>query len=179
MPAVIDFSFNIDVQAMAQSLDELDYFQVLKVAPTATAADLKRAFYGASRRYHPDQFHGLADAELKAAIGRIYKRVTEAYVVLRDEVKRAKYAADVAGPARAKKIRFTEESELERKAAQDAEFGKTPNGRKFFAAALVDLQRGNVSSAERNLKLALAYEPSNAAFTAKLTEIAALQKGAK
>ena len=173
----VDPNFYVEVQALAQILDDLDYFQVLKVTPAASPTDLKAAFYRESRVYHPDQFFA-GDPEVLAWVSRVYKRITEAYFVLRDDARRAKYAADVAGPERAKKLRFTEESEQEQKKAKEADFGTTPNGRKFYQAALADLQRGNQTAAERNLKMALMYEPGNANFKAKHEELTAALKAA-
>ncbi|HYQ81254.1 MAG TPA: molecular chaperone DnaJ, partial [Anaeromyxobacteraceae bacterium] len=46
----------------------------------------------------------------------------------------------------------------------EEQLGQTPNGRKFYAAALTDIQAGRWEAAERNLKSALMYEPQNAKF---------------
>src|SRR5262249_31131067 len=77
----------------AERLDTLDYFELLGVATTATAAEVKRAFYSESRAYHPDRFFHLTDEAFKAQVHEVYKRVTEAYYVLRDDVRRRKYLA--------------------------------------------------------------------------------------
>ncbi len=91
----------------AERLDALDYFELLGVPITASAAEVKRAFYRESRAYHPDRFFHLTDQPFKARVHDVYKRVTEAYYVLRDDVRRPKYLADVTGPERATKLRFT------------------------------------------------------------------------
>src|SRR5437764_14801311 len=102
----MDDTFEIKAAALAQVLDELDYFQILKVGQGANPNEIKTAYYRESRAYHPDRFYQLPNLDLKESIGRIYKRVNEAYVCLRDDVKRAKYLADVHGPDRAEKTRF-------------------------------------------------------------------------
>jgi len=94
----MDEGFQIEAEALAQVLDELDYFQVLKIGQSASPGEIKAAYYRESRAYHPDRFSTLPAGELKDNIGRIYKRINEAYVCLRDDVKRAKYLADVNGP---------------------------------------------------------------------------------
>jgi curved DNA-binding protein CbpA len=160
---------------LAQGLDALDYFQVLQIPDTAVALDIKRAFYRESRVYHPDRFFHLEDSQAKEDIGRIYRRITEAYYVLRDEAKRRKYLADLASPERAAKLRYTEASEAELKAeskkAQEDEFGTNPKARPFFKSAMTDMISQNWAGAERNLKLGLTYEPGNQKFKERLGEV--------
>jgi len=172
----MDEGFAIEAQALAQVLDELDYFQILKVGQNSSPADLKAAYYRESRAYHPDRFLQLADVELREAIGKIYKRINEAYVCLRDDSKRTKYLADVCGPERQKKLRFVEASEQELKKEKEQEVGTTPQARKFFLAGLSDLAAQRFASAERNFKMALTYEPANVNFKAKRDEAAKLVK---
>ena len=161
----------------AERLDTLDYFELLGVSTAATAGEVKRAFYGESRAYHPDRFFHLGDEAFKARVHEVYKRVTEAYYVLRDDVRRRKYLADVSGPDRARKLRFDELSEQETKAQvkqQAAEqIGVNPKARQQFQTAIGDLERGNLSAAERALKMALTYEPENALYKEKLAEVQA------
>ncbi len=161
--------------AMAKGAEQLDYFQLLKVKPEAGLAEIKKAFYAESRTYHPDRFFHLADAGVKASIGTLYKRVTEAYYFLRDDTKRKKYAADISGPERTARLRFTEASENETKAQvkkeQEEQIGTTPKGRQFYASAMADYDRGNWQGAERNLKMAVTYEPANAKYKERLNEV--------
>jgi DnaJ-class molecular chaperone len=172
----MDEAFEIEAQALAQVLDELDYFQILKVGQNSSPADLKGAYYRESRAYHPDRFLRLENIELREAIGKIYKRINEAYVCLRDDSKRGKYLADITGPERQRKLRFVEASEQELKKEKEQEVGATPQGRKFFMAGLSDLAAQRFASAERNFKMALTYEPANVNFKAKRDEAAKLVK---
>ncbi len=164
----MDPQFRQEVAALVQALDQLDYFGVLKLPQTAGVAEIKAAYHRESRAYHPDRFAALPDQPLREQIGRIYRRINEAYTVLRDDAKRRKYVADIGGPEREKKLRFTEADEAEVKDAQkkkvEEQLGLTPNGRKFYAAALADIQASRWEAAERNLKSALMYEPQNARF---------------
>ncbi|ATB47113.1 molecular chaperone DnaJ [Corallococcus macrosporus DSM 14697] len=164
-----------DLEARCSRLDQLDYFEVLMLEKTATPADIKRAFYRESRTYHPDRFFQVDSRELKERINDLYKRVTEAYYVLRDDSKRKKYVTDVTGPERAQKLRFTEASEAETKAAakkeQEEQIGTHPKGRQFFQQAQRDADAGNWAAAERNLKMALTYEPANARYKERLAEV--------
>lgn len=168
----MDAGFLKEVDALATALDQLDYFGVLKLPQGAGAAEIKAAYYRESRAYHPDRFAALPQRELKEQIGRIYRRVNEAYTVLRDDAKRRKYLADINGPDRSRKLRFTETDEAEVKEEQkkriEEQFGQTPNGRKFYAAALTEIAAQRWDAAERALKSALMYEPTNAKFKEQL-----------
>lgn len=164
-----------DLRRLSDGLDDLDYFQVLQLATAATGGEIKKAFYRESRVYHPDRFFHLPDGDAKSDLNHLSKRITEAYYVLRDDAKRAKYLADIQGPERARKLRYTESTEAEMKAEAkqkvDEVFGTNPKARNFYKSALQDIERSNWSAAERNLKSAITFEPSNAQFKEKLIEV--------
>ncbi len=171
----MDREFVIEAQALAEALDQLDYFGVLKLPQGAGHADIKAAYYRESRAFHPDRFAAYPDPAFRELVGRIYRRVNEAYTVLRDDKRRAKYLADIAGPDRARKLRFTEADEAEVKEGEkkkiEEQMGQTPNGRKFFATALVEIQAQRWDAAQRALKSALMYEPGNAKFKEQLAAV--------
>jgi curved DNA-binding protein CbpA len=171
----MDDQFVIEVETLAAALDQLDYFGILKIPQGASPVEMKAAYYRESRAYHPDRFAAYPDAAFRELVGRIYRRVNEAYTVLRDETKRRKYLQDVNGPDRAQKLRFTEVDEVEVKEEQkrkvEEQLGTTPNGRKFYAAALVEIRAQRWDGAYRALKSALMYEPSNARFKDQLAAV--------
>ena len=65
--------------------DKRDYYEVLGVAKNASADELKKAYRKQAKKYHPDLNPGDAEAEAK------FKEVNEAYEVLNDSGKRARY----------------------------------------------------------------------------------------
>lgn len=170
----LDEGFEIEAIALAQIIDELDYFQILKVGQAASPTEVKAAYYRESRTYHPDRFFGMGSGDLKDALGRVYKRINEAYVCLRDDARRAKYLTDINGPERATKLRFVEASEQELKKDKEQEVGVTPQGRKFFLSGLQDMAGQRFAAAERNFKMALTYEPGNVNYKAKADEVSKL-----
>ena len=62
-----------------------DYYEVLEVSRTATITEIKKAYKKKAIQYHPDKNPGDAAAEEK------FKEAAEAYEILSDEQKRAKY----------------------------------------------------------------------------------------
>ncbi len=171
----MDVEFIMEVERRAASLDQVDYFQVLGVPYEAGPVEIRAAYHRAARAYHPDRFAALPSPELRELIGRVHRRVAEAYTVLRDDEKRRKYRAEVTGPERAAKLRFRETDELAVKEEQarkrEEQLGLTPNGRKLYAAALREVEAQRWEVAERSIRTALVYEPSNARFLALLAAI--------
>ena len=64
---------------------ELDYYEVLGVSRSAEDDEIKRAYRKLALKYHPDHNPDNAEAEQK------FKEAAEAYDVLRDPEKRARY----------------------------------------------------------------------------------------
>ncbi|TRW27924.1 molecular chaperone DnaJ [Criibacterium bergeronii] len=67
-----------------------DYYELLGVNKDATEQDIKKAYRKLAMKYHPDKNQGNKDAEEK------FKEINEAYEVLSNKDKRAKY--DRFGP---------------------------------------------------------------------------------
>jgi DnaJ-class molecular chaperone len=177
--AEIDPVFEIEAQALADIIDQLDYFQILKLEQAAPVGEIKDAYFRESRLYHPDKYFNLADGDLKRAVSKIYKRINEAWVCLREDRKRDKYVADLGSPDREKKLRYTEASEEELKRSRDAEMGSTPQGKKMFQAGLQELDAGRFTQAAQSFKMALMYEPANLLFKQKQDEALKLASGKK
>jgi len=67
-----------------------DYYEVLGVDKNANADELKKAYRKLAIQYHPDRQQGKCDAEKKEAEEK-FKEAAEAYSVLSDPDKRARY----------------------------------------------------------------------------------------
>ncbi|MEK6644906.1 MAG: J domain-containing protein [Planctomycetota bacterium] len=66
-------------------MDKRDYYDVLGLTRGASEADIKKAYRRLAKQFHPDQNKGKKDAEER------FKEVQEAYSVLTDKDKRARY----------------------------------------------------------------------------------------
>lgn len=160
---------------LASRIDTLDYYQILNLPHDCTAQHIKGSYYQLARALHPDRFFTIPDEDTKAAVHKIYKRVTESYTILRDEQKRKKYTANILGPERASRLRYDETMEQEEKkeARDKAKVAKTPQGEKSYQAALIDMRASKWDAAYRNIQSALLFEPKNEALLALRDEIGA------
>lgn len=66
-------------------MSKRDYYEVLEVSKSASADEIKKAYRKMALKYHPDKNPGDKEAEEK------FKEAAEAYEVLSDENKKARY----------------------------------------------------------------------------------------
>jgi molecular chaperone DnaJ len=66
-------------------MSKRDYYEVLGVSKSASADDLKKAYRKKAMEYHPDRNKDNPDAE------RLFKEAAEAFDVLKDPQKKARY----------------------------------------------------------------------------------------
>ena len=66
-------------------MDYKDYYQILGVARSASADEIRAAYRKLALKYHPDRNPGNKQAEEK------FKEMNEAYQVLSDPQKRSRY----------------------------------------------------------------------------------------
>src|SRR5437868_11232583 len=62
-----------------------DYYETLGVSKTASGEEIKKAYRGLARQYHPERNPGDNQAEAR------FKEIQDAYDVLSDKNKRAQY----------------------------------------------------------------------------------------
>lgn len=70
--------------------EKRDYYEVLGVSKTASDAEIKSAYRKLAIKYHPDKHVDDSEADKKAA-EEAFKEAAEAYEVLSDKDKRARY----------------------------------------------------------------------------------------
>jgi DnaJ-class molecular chaperone len=165
-----------EIRALARLLDELDYYQLLEVTPGAPTSDVKRSYYTLQRRFHPDANRGL-DADTRGCLETIARRISEAYAVLRDPRRRKSYDGQRSDTDSERRMPLVGGEEKAHREGIEETLGRTPNGRRFFALARADIDKGQLDSAQRNLKMALTFEPANDFFRQKLDEVKQALRG--
>jgi DnaJ-class molecular chaperone len=161
-----------EIKALARILDELDYYQLLEVERGVQRSAVQRAYHVVSRRFHPDANRG-HEPDVRNALEAIARRLAEAYSVLRDARRRRAYDAQLADGSGSPRMQL---AEAEARAGQQAlaeTKGRTPNGRRFFALACAEIDRGAFDEAARHIQMALTFEPDNAYFRRRFDEVRA------
>ncbi|MBI2373646.1 MAG: J domain-containing protein [Deltaproteobacteria bacterium] len=168
-----DPTFWPQLKELARRIDGLDYYQILNQPQNAPIGTISAAYYAMARALHPDKFFHIPDPELKAAVNRIYKRITEAHGILKDDAKRKKYTEAINGPDRATRMRFDESMENQHLEEQKAalKVAKTPKGEELYRGAQVDIRAGRFKDAHAKIKSSLLFEPGNAELRKLLGEL--------
>jgi tetratricopeptide (TPR) repeat protein len=78
---------------IAPRADQASFFARLGLPETAGRDDVKAAFLGLARQFHPDLFGGPAMADLQETVRAFFSAVNEAYQVLSDDKRRAEHLA--------------------------------------------------------------------------------------
>ncbi len=72
-------------------LNRQDFYSVLGITPKADLAEIKIAYYGLARKFHPDRFYGMEDNLLKEKVDVIFSTINGAYETLKNAKKRSDY----------------------------------------------------------------------------------------
>jgi curved DNA-binding protein CbpA len=148
-------------------LDDLTYYVLLGLPADATPDDVKHAFHVFAGNFHPDVHVGRPNDE-RDALGRIFRRGTEAYRVLADLTLRAGYDALLAegvAPSIASHrsaLPPPNERAMMPKRLEDAL--RAPSARPFARRAEELAQKGDFKQAKIQLTMARHYEPNNPAL---------------
>lgn len=135
---------------MSRSEGFIDYYQVLRIWPTASEDAIKKAYFRLAKLFHPDV---VAKSETAGDAGGDvdFKLVNEAYAVLSDPVKRREY--DDLFKQKAPRERHWSAKEADKRSAQLA-----------FDQARTAMKHNRYDKAAVLLKSAIKYDGSNAAY---------------
>lgn len=165
----------MDGQALRQwlaVLDSLSYYQLFRVEPRVGHDELRVAFHDFAESFHPDA-HGWRHPNEQAAIGRIYRRGTEAWRVLGDPVLRARYDDALANGILRPENLVVEMNQSRSLApppnpnapgARLVDRLKNPGARAFVLRAEELLKKGDPKQAKIQLVMAMHMDKNNAAL---------------
>lgn len=155
-------------------LDQLDYYTLLGLEPTATVDEVRKAFRKFARRYHPDRFVGAARDKIERAT-RIYRRGSEAWQVLTDPEARRAYDRALGTGALRISLDAVDRARAESAAPRPSSPPpfRTPTARAFHDQARALARSGDLRAAWRSLKSALEAEPDNKLLQKRLHQLEA------
>jgi curved DNA-binding protein CbpA len=160
-----------------EALDGLSYYDLFGLQPESTPDEIHDAFHVFCETFHPDGHMGRSEEE-RGALGTIFKRGTEAYVVLGDPGMRAQYDAQLAVRSSPNPPRVTF-SPLSRPPASRApgaaapldEAVRVPSARQFARRAEELLRKGDLKQAKLQLVMASHLDPGNEVLEAALSDL--------
>jgi CheY-like chemotaxis protein len=164
--------FRARVRWLHDSLDALDYYQLLQISEAASASEIKDAYFRCAMEFHPDRFVQLPEQELRLEIYEVYKRMSEAFKILFNHDTRSDYDAGLRSGDRLAHLRYVRCGRRIEDAPEDPTTDAgTPGGKKYLRFAHVAEAEGRLRSARTYLTLALQSEPDNPALRSRLETI--------
>jgi curved DNA-binding protein CbpA len=149
----------------AESLETMTYYDILRVPEDATPKEIQEAFHALSLRCHPDRFVE-EPSDVGQAASSVFKRLVEAYDVLRRPVMRGRYDAQLrkAPAAGAAPVKFDEHAVAAKKTFVQRTLhmiARDPKAKQFAAKADRFLSNGQLEEARVQLITAFQHDPGN------------------
>jgi curved DNA-binding protein CbpA len=164
------------IRAWIDVLDELTYYELFGVAAGAEADEIRAAFHAFCDAFHPDRHFGRTGDE-RDAITTIFKRGTEAYLVLCDPGLRGHYDSDLATRVDSppQRIRFSSHARPPISqvpgAARLEDAVRATAARPFARRAQELMVAGDMRQAKLQLVMANHLDPDNEVLTAALRDM--------
>jgi DnaJ-class molecular chaperone len=164
--------------AWLQALDDLTYYELFGIASEANRDEVREAFHEFCDTFHPDR-HVSRPIDERHALSTIFKRGTEAYLVLTDGAHRAHYDAQLATrpDGRPQRMSFSPLSRSPSIRTSGAppldDAVRSAAARPFAQRAEELLRKGDLRQAKLQLVMANHRDPGNAVLEAALRDIEA------
>ena len=159
-------SDNVKTKVMLETLheivDELDYYQLLRIEQSCDQADISAAFRKESQTLHPDRSRSIEDMKEKSTY--IYTAINEAFRVLKDPDSRLIYDNLIKkGQIRVEDTALKATAETN-KSNDPSAAATTEKSKKYWSLALSDFDAKRFESCILNIKFAIQFEPDNEVF---------------
>lgn len=152
--------------AWAESLETMNYYEILRVPEDAPTKEIQQAFHDLSLRCHPDRFVD-EGPEVAQAAAAVFKRAAEAYNILRNPGFRRRYDAEL----KKGEIKL-DERKIEEKVVHEQRtlfmIARTPRAKQYAAKADEALAKGKLEDARIQLISANQHDPGNEELTERL-----------
>ena len=104
-PGDLTYDERLRILTMEALLDTQTYWELLGVGAASSAGDVKKAYFQASKAFHPDRYFGKKLGSFAARLDRVFQHIKQASDTLTDPAARAAYqsqhppAPEPAAPA--------------------------------------------------------------------------------
>jgi tetratricopeptide (TPR) repeat protein len=168
-----------EIDGLLEDLGEISHYDALGLDTDAGAADFKKAYFKAAKKYHPDALARLGLNDIRDDAARVFARIAEAYEVLSDSDKKASYDSGDSEPAQIDTARLSQAETSYRKGEILLKMGNfadaldylepavelwpdEPAYQALLGWALYKQPRSNLERAREHLNIADTQEPNNA-----------------
>ncbi|APR85393.1 Integral membrane protein [Minicystis rosea] len=151
-----------EIEARAKVIDSEDYFTMLGVSRDATPDQVKTAYFGLAKSWHPDRLPSEL-LDVKPLVARVFARFSEAYQTLFDPVKSKDYLNTVkqggGSPEDQEKVARVVDAALE------------------FQKAEILMKKNDLAGAEALVARAVAADPDQPEYLTLLVWVRAMRRG--
>lgn len=97
-----------EIEALLPQVGDVTHYEALGLEEDASAVEIKKAYFRAAKKYHPDSLARIGLEDIKDSAAQIFTRISEAFETLSDPDKRASYDSGDAEPAEIDTARLTQ-----------------------------------------------------------------------
>ena len=168
-----------EIDALLGELGEISHYDALGLEADAARGDIKRAYFKAAKKYHPDALAQMGLSGIRESAARVFARIAEAYEILSDKDKKASYDSGDSEPAAIDTARLTQAETSYRKGEILLKMGnfahaldylepavelwpEEPAYQALLGWALYKQPQSNPEAAREHLAIADDQEPDNA-----------------
>lgn len=190
---VVDLNEEVDLTEVQKKrilyfekhLDEWHHFELLGLGRGATDVDVRKAYFKASKEFHPDAYFRRNLGSYAARIDRIFKRMKMAYDVLANPKTRQEYEENIVWPltpeeeAELMEMAHRKEREVKRKElVKSRRLKRNPmlqrikRAKELYALGIEAIQADRWIDAANNLRMAVSFDASRPEYQHAYAEAA-------
>lgn len=139
-----------EVAALHAGLRDRNHYEILGIPADASPAAIRRAYFAAAKRFHPDAVTRLGLLDLRDAAGAVFARIAQAHEVLSDPAQRSDYDRSLES------------------GGEDVDAARLVQAEALYRKAEILLRGGNFAGALEFLRPAVALWPEEPAYQSAL-----------
>jgi len=159
----------LELKTIATVIKNLDHYQILKISPHASRAEISDAYHREALALHPDLYQGSQDQELVGLSKEIFSKVVEAYRTLSSKERRIQY--DKLKGFNPQALPSNENENIITSVTHKTKSPAASAGLRFLKLAQTAFQAKDYQSARMNAQIALNTDPNNPEFLALVERI--------